>query len=284
MTARKAAPKVAIAADGTRLAWEEHGAGEAVLLIMGFSFTKEMWFRAIPALATRFRVITFDNRGVGDTIWSGADFTIQTMAEDGFAVLDAAGVEHAHVYGVSLGGGPAVDMALSRPERVRSLVLGCTTAKPATGDPPRTFRTRLFRMLPARLLPLILGRTMYGSRADPAKVREDRRVLNRMRVTRAGLFAQARAIARYKSDDRVGGIRQPTLVLHGTEDRTVPYELGCRLAAAVPGARMVTLEGAGHGYLSDATEEANTAVLDFLAEVGAASPGRDSTPTQPVVG
>lgn len=256
--------RFAVAADGTRLAWTEAGAGEAVLLVMGYAFTKEMWFRVVPALAAGHRVISFDNRGVGESVMAPGPFTVETMAADAVAVLDAAGVEKAHVYGASMGGLIAQEMALSHPERVASLILACTGAKPAVVEPPRR-RLRLFSVTPGPLLPRLLGRQLYGANPDPEKVREDRRVLNRMRVTKAGLHGQSHAVARHVSADRVGGLAVPTLVLHGTADRTVPYEAGRLLAAAIPGAHLVTLEGAGHGYMTDATDEANQAVVDFLA-------------------
>lgn len=250
--------------DGTEVCWTSQGSGDAVLLAMGHAFTKEFWFRVAPVLAEHYRVLTFDNRGVGATRWDGSDFTMRDLADDAVAVLDAAGVDRAHVYGVSMGGGTVVEMALVYPERVRSLILGCTTAKTATPIPDRS----QLASIPVETLKAGAGAGLYGTRpvSDELK-REDQDVLNAMHVTHEGLWAQQRAVALYDSADRVGQIKAPTLVIHGTEDRAVPYELGRLLAAAIPGAKLVTLEGSGHGYLTDAAEEANRAVLEFLAEV-----------------
>lgn len=264
----RGAVNFALRPDGTRVAWTETGSGEPVLLIMGYGLTKEFWYRVVPALATRHRVITFDNRGVGDTVMADGPFTIADMAADAVAVLDAAGVRRAHVYGASMGGGIAQEMALGHPERVASLVLACTAAKATVTDLPKR-RLFIFGLVPRVLVNRLLGRSMYGHDADPRRVREDRRVLNAMRITRAGLAGQSRAVALYTSRDRVGTITAPTLVLHGTADRAVPYAAGEELAALIPGAKLVTLEGAGHSYVTESTEEANEAVLHFLARVAA---------------
>ena len=255
----------ATAADGTRVCWTSQGSGEAVLLAMGATLTKEYWFRVAPVLAQRYRVLTFDNRGVGETVWDKSQFTMQTLAADAVSVLDAAGVKRAHVYGVSLGGGTAQEIALSYPERVISLILGCTKSKDEVTAPTKV--RPLMRFIPIWLLARFVGSSLYAPGVDRQKLREDRKVLAGMRITWEGLQAQSAAVAAYTSTDRVGLIKVPTLVLHGTADKAVPYEDGVRLAAMIPGARLVTLEGAGHGYTTDATEEANQAVLDFLANV-----------------
>jgi pimeloyl-ACP methyl ester carboxylesterase len=255
----------ATASDGTRICWTSQGSGPAILLAMGATLTKEYWFRVAPVLAQHHRVLTFDNRGVGQTVWDGRPFTIQTLAADAMTVLDAAGEQRAHIYGVSLGGGTAQEIALSYPDRVISLILGCTTCKDEVTVPAR--RSAWVRFIPWRLLARVSAQRLYAPGLDPRKLREDRRVLERMRVTWDGLQAQAAAVAAYTSTDRLGRIRVPTLVIHGTADKAVPYEAGVRLASLISGAKLITLEGAGHGYTTDATEKANRAVLEFLATI-----------------
>src|SRR5689334_5742139 len=113
--------------EGAEIYWEQQGEGPPVLLIMGLSFTLEMWFRVLPPLLQGYRAIVFDNRGVGRTGVPAGPYWIPQMARDAVAVLDAAGVENAHIMGASMGGMIAQELALSAPERVRSLVLGCTS-------------------------------------------------------------------------------------------------------------------------------------------------------------
>jgi 3-oxoadipate enol-lactonase len=111
---------------GVKIYWDEVGAGEPVLLIMGLGWASPMWYRTRPLLAERWRTIAFDNRGVGRSDVPAGPYSIAGMAADAAAVLDAAGVASAHVVGMSMGGMIAQEFALAYPGRVRSLVLGCT--------------------------------------------------------------------------------------------------------------------------------------------------------------
>src|SRR5208283_2140325 len=112
---------------GTKIYWDEQGQGAPLLLIMGLGYTSAMWYRTRPALAQQFRTIAFDNRGVGLSDVPPGPYSIATMASDAAAVLDAAGVARAHVFGVSMGGMIAQEFALQYPARTRSLILGCTS-------------------------------------------------------------------------------------------------------------------------------------------------------------
>src|SRR5262252_10276559 len=116
---------------GAKIYWDEQGEGEPVLLIMGLGYPSDMWYRTRPLLSARYRTITLDNRGVGRSGMPPGPYPIALMASDAAAVLDASGHESAHVYGVSMGGMIAQEFALQYPERVRSLILGCT----ASGGP-----------------------------------------------------------------------------------------------------------------------------------------------------
>src|ERR1700748_2689937 len=113
--------------EGAELYWTSQGSGMPMLLIMGLSFTHEMWYRLLPTLTERYRVILFDNRGMGRSSVPNAPYSIPQMARDAAAVLKAAGASAAHVMGASMGGMIAQELALRQPKLVRSLILGCTT-------------------------------------------------------------------------------------------------------------------------------------------------------------
>ena len=111
----------------TQLYWESTGEGQPVLLVMGLGLSGGAWWRTVDALSRRFRVITFDNRGVGRSRGLTPAYTTEALADDAVAVLDALEITRANVYGLSLGGMVAQQIALRHPRRVRSLVLGATT-------------------------------------------------------------------------------------------------------------------------------------------------------------
>jgi 3-oxoadipate enol-lactonase len=112
---------------GAKIYWDEQGQGAPILLIMGLGYASCMWHRARPMLAQQYRTLAFDNRGVGLSDVPPGPYSIATMAADAAAVLDAAGVPSAHVFGVSMGGMVAQEFALQFPARTRSLILGCTS-------------------------------------------------------------------------------------------------------------------------------------------------------------
>jgi 3-oxoadipate enol-lactonase len=113
---------------GANIYWDEQGSGEPLLLLMGLGYPLDMWYRTRPVLATRYRTIAVDNRGIGRSDMPPGPYPISLMASDALAVLNALGVESFHVYGISMGGMIAQELTLQHPARVRSLILGCTAA------------------------------------------------------------------------------------------------------------------------------------------------------------
>lgn len=255
-----------IATNGeAQLAWDSQGKGEPLLLIMGHRFPRHMWFRTTPVLSKHFRVITFDNRGVGDTNVTKKPYTMRDQAADAIAVLDAAGIESAHVYGISMGGAISQQLVLDHPDRVRSLVLGCT-AIPSQ-----------LKVMPRPKIPLgaIFGgakgraafaiKILYGSVAKKHLIEQDMARLAHQPITMRGTRGQRHAMlkATITAAD-LAAISVPTLVLHGDEDVIVPYSFGKAVADSIPDAKLVTYPGAGHMYPTDYEEQANTDVLEFL--------------------
>jgi pimeloyl-ACP methyl ester carboxylesterase len=255
--------------------WQESGEGDPLLLVMGQAFGSRMWYRVVPALSEHYRVISFDNRGIGRSGVSREPFTIGDLASDALSVLDAAGVERAHVYGVSMGGLVAQELALSSPDRVTSLILGCTGA-PDGSHAAATRRSVLRRAIPRRLALRLAGQAvttaMYGVNPPRDAVREDLKILASTPAPARVIEQQAHAIAGFESASRVGSLRLPTLVLHGTADRVVPFARGEELAALIPGAELVVLPDAGHNYMTDAGDDANAAVLRFLSHADEEGP------------
>lgn len=253
-----------------KLHYESSGAGEPVLLVMGLGMAATGWWRTIPVLAERLRVLAFDNRGCGRSERPRGPYTLAQMADDAAAVLDAAGEESAHVYGMSMGGMIAQELALRHSPRVRSLVLGASTAggrHHVLPDEATLGFVRRRESMPAEegvwaSVPYNYGRATRERHAE--RIGED--VVQRLRfpLDPVGYRAQLAAAWGHDATNRLGRVVAPTLVLHGSEDRMVPVANGRRLAAAIPAARLEVLEGAGHLYQTD-EPRADHMVLRFLA-------------------
>jgi pimeloyl-ACP methyl ester carboxylesterase len=252
----------------TRLYWEEHGSGPPVLLIMGLSFTHEMWFRVLPALASHHRAIVFDNRGMGRSDCPRGPYSIRRMAGDAASVLEAARIDSAHIIGASMGGMIAQELALRWPERVRSLVLGCTTSSGLFGRWPRFRRApRAIWSGASRLERERALRSLLYAEATPLeRIEEDLAIRCRCTWSYKGFWNQFAAILMWHSYRRLSRIHVPTLVIHGEEDHLIPSENGRRLASRIPGARFELLPNAGHILTTDQPEASAHILSDFLGE------------------
>ena len=248
-----------------RLHWNERGSGTPLLLIMGHAFSSDMWYPAIPALSERHRVIWFDNRGTGLSD-ATRRATISDLAADARAVLNAAAVDKAHVYGVSMGGGVALQLAYESPDRVRSLVLGCTGFR-SEDVPGKGALGRLAYYLPLRLLRASFRKGLYGPACPTAAAERDLDVLMKSKKSARGLLGQVEAMRSYALEaERVAGLHTPALVLHGDADTTVTLARGQSLAAALPNSRLIVYPGAGHSYHIAYQDKVNADVLAFLQE------------------
>jgi pimeloyl-ACP methyl ester carboxylesterase len=253
---------------GAKLYWEEEGSGEPLLLIMGLGYTLEMWYRSRPSFAARYRTILFDNRGVGRSDVTPGPYPVARLAADASAVLDAAGADRAHVYGLSLGGMIAQELALAAPERVRSLTLGCTTCggpelEPAAPEVLAALMTR-GNLSPEEGVEIMVP-YLYHPATPRSRIDEDLAIRRRTFPTPAGYYAQAQGATTFDAHARIGALTMPTLVIHGEDDRLVPASNGRVLARRIPGAELVLLPNASHVYPTDQPEASIAAVLDFIA-------------------
>jgi len=253
---------------GTKIYWDEQGQGEPMLLIMGLGYPSVAWYRTRPVLAKKYRTIAFDNRGVGQTDMPPGPYPIPVMASDAAAVLDAAGVDTAHIFGISMGGMIAQEFALQYPKRVRSLILACTAAGGPTAVRADGETTQ---MLMARGS---MTREEAAQAAVPFIYHPDtpRKLIDEDIETRRRWFphpdaynAQLQGILAWESYSRIAQIAAPTLVIHGESDRLVPPGNGKLIAEKIPGAKLVLIPCASHIFPTDQPEAANKAILDFLA-------------------
>lgn len=263
--------------NNVRLYWEEHGQGPPLLLIMGLSFTLEMWHRAVPELSKEYRCIVFDNRGVGRSdAPPGRRYSIETMAEDALAVLDAAGIqEPAFVLGASMGGMIAQELALRHPDRVRALVLACTASGFLRRGawPRREWLPGIYHWVTLNgdsheraLRPLL-----YAEATPASRIEEDILIRAGCRPLRRPVLCQLAGILSWNSRSRLSQIKAPTLVIHGDEDHILPAINGRMVAKQIPNAEFVLIPHAGHMLITDQPELSFRAVKQFLEHI-AASP------------
>ncbi len=254
-----------------RLWWNELGdpAGEPVLLVMGLGYPSDMWFRWLPEVTARYRVLVFDNRGTGRTGVPPGPYTIEGMAADARAVLDAAGVEHAHVVGASMGGMIAQELTLGSPERVRSLVLACTGPGGSAHVQPEAAALEMAAaragLGPDEAAELAVP-FVYAPHTPRERIDEDLAVRAAHPTDSAGYAHQLGAIITFAGTaDRLPTLQVPTLVLHGLEDRLIVPANAELLARSIPGAELALLEDASHILMTDQPRRSTDVVLDFLA-------------------
>jgi pimeloyl-ACP methyl ester carboxylesterase len=202
-------------------------------------------------------VITFDSRGVGRSESSTYAYTTEAMSDDAVSVLDAAGVERAHIYGFSLGGMVAQQMALRHPERVRAVVLGATHPGGRRVIVPEAEVVTFFqRRLTMRSEEAAWASVPYnyGARcrtAQTARIAEDIEVRLHNPFDVHAYRAHLYAASLHNTYGRLERIGAPTLVVHGDEDRMIPVANAHLLADRIPGAQLRILEESGHLYPTD---------------------------------
>jgi pimeloyl-ACP methyl ester carboxylesterase len=257
----------------TRLYWEARGRGAPVLLVHGLGLSGGAWWRTVDALAPAMRVITFDHRGIGRSqSWTYA-YTTEALADDAVSILDALGIDRVHVYGFSLGGMVAQQIALRHPARVRSLVLGATHSGGRRAAAPDSEVVAFIRRrggMPSQEAAWASVPYNYGPRCRTDHVDRiaddiERRLQNPF--NERAYRAQLLAASLHNCFGRLERIAAPTLIVHGARDRIIPVANAWMTAERVAGARLEILRDAGHLY---PTEEpaVDEAIGEFFAAHG----------------
>jgi 3-oxoadipate enol-lactonase len=246
------------------------GSGPPVLLVMGLGMNATGWWRTVPVLAEAgLRVLSFDNRGVGRSDRVPGPYTVAEMADDAVSVLDAAGVDRAHVYGISLGGMIAQEVALRHPRRVRALVLGATTAGGAAHVPADDATIAFLSLRAQMTAEHAVWASVPINYAPRTRLEGGERIAQdiaqRLRFPIESEYYSAQLAAANAHAAAVAGIRAPTLVVHGEQDVLIPPVNGERLAAAIPGAELSMWPGAAHLYFTD-EPEIDRSIARWLSE------------------
>jgi 3-oxoadipate enol-lactonase len=263
-------------ANGQTIYYEDHGAGEPLLLVPGLAMDTLGWALQVPAFSTRHRTILFDSRDVGQSSMAQAGYDVADMAQDALALADALGLDSFHLLGMSMGGAIAQEMALAAPERTRTLTLVATFA--AGGRWARTlsdvWSARVHRMSREErtdeLMLLCFSEEFFENAEGVAWLRD--MMLQNPHPQPADAFArQLDAASRHDARNRLGALHMPTHIIGAEYDILVPVWKSRELAELIPDAQLTVLDACPHGLNVERAEEFNRAVLDFIAE-RAASP------------
>ena len=257
--------------NGINVNYKVHGEGEPLVLIMGFGAGRWAWFLQIGAFKKYYKVITYDNRGVGKTDKPSEPYSAKAMADDTVGLMDHLGIDKAHILGFSMGGIIAQELAISYPERVRKLILASTLStihqvasemREAMGlgedfseqDVRSVDVTKVLSSLAA----LSLNSRLYRMILVPIVP-----IYARL-VGLKGLKGLVEGLAGCNTLDRLHSIQAPTLVIVGAEDKAVSPRPSEVMASKIPNARLVKVEGGSHAYIMEMRGRFNKEVLDFL--------------------
>jgi pimeloyl-ACP methyl ester carboxylesterase len=259
--------------DGVRLQVSSTGTGDPLVLVCGTCQDHRMWGPLLPALAERYRVITYNHRGIGDSERGTGPITVTSLMEDLNALLEALDVKRAHLLGWSLGSAVLQELAIAYPQRVASQVLAFTWGRssafqaslwPILAHPWRTGdRAVAIAGMGLAFSPELLESAQFGpvmAQFEPLFPRTPSQIATAAEQWDADLGHDAL--------DQLPRISAPTLVVAGELDLMTPPALGRAVAEAIPGARyeLLTGSGASHAAPLERPQEVADLVLDFLGE------------------
>ncbi len=262
-----------ISANGIKIQYEIHGEGTPLILIAGLGYPAWQWHRMLPYLAAHFEVITFDNRGVGETDKPAGPYSAGLLAADTAGLIDALNINSAVVMGHSMGGFIAQEIALTYPTKVSKLVLSSTNfggphhvpvtpeafaiLSDTASDPVTRFKNGL-----------VVSTAPGFAERNPEIIQEwlNWRITNPLDVAGyqsqmaigLGLITEAASF-----ENKLRSIKVPTLILFGAHDKVVPPANAELLAAKIPDSKVVILPNAGHWFPIEVPESASQAVIDF---------------------
>jgi 3-oxoadipate enol-lactonase len=249
-------PKIAVG--DIDINYQIQGSGSPLLLIMGLSFSLLDWGTELPALlAPSHQLILFDNRDAGLTSQSKRDYTIADMADDTAGLLDALKIPKAHIFGVSMGGAIAQELALRHPSKVDKLILGCTFAGGTCsqyGD--------LSPLLNGNLLNLLFTPTYIKANQQALKYHLAK--ASPLHSKGEALQRQLKALGTHNTCNTLSKISAPTLILTGDSDTAIPSSNSDVLLKEMPNAKLETIPDAAHGFTFSHSAKTAQLIHDFL--------------------
>ena len=249
------------------IAYRMFGKGDPILLIPGFSMTKEMWGPILNDLAENHTVIVFDNRGIGETTAGNKTFSMEQFVSDTVGLIGALKIEKPiDVLGLSLGGMIAQELASSHPEKIKHLLLVASSCGGQDSLPPQLSPKDLQSMQSGTA-----NESLFLHALFPDKwIRENSDEINRTfvlpQVSQENLLKYGEALSKWKGTcDKISTIDKPVLVMTGTEDITSPPINSLKIAEKIPGAWLIQIQNGGHGVMQQYPDTVDDIIETFLS-------------------
>lgn len=251
--------------NGININYKDEGQGEPLVMIAGFTANRSIWMPQVPFFKKHYRVITFDNRGVGKSDKPQGPYSTKMMADDTVRLMDHLGVEKAHIMGVSMGGMIAQELAINYPQRVMKLVLACTYACQDETSGDTTEQAKLSQLTPEKM-----ASAMVRLAFNKPLYRFTFGLLARVQTKfmgasgRVGIAGQREACRKHDTLERLQLITAPTLVIVGTKDGIIKPISSEVIAGKIPSAKLVKVEGGSHVFSLEMKNVFNREMLNFL--------------------
>lgn len=256
--------------NGISIFYETYGEGEPVVLIAGLGSPMLSWETQIPIYSENYKVIAFDNRGIGKSDITEPGFTISDMADDVIGLLDHLQIEKAKFIGKSMGGMITQRIGINHPDRVNKLVIGCSAAsRDEVGnlllEGGREVASKA-GMKAVWVTGLFYGYTRgyIEDNIDVIKGFLDEMPDHDEQMLK-GYMGQSQACEGHFSLDEIDKIDAPTLVMYGDKDLIMSPKKSLEMAEKIPGSRLQGFKDVGHGFWREKQEDVDRLVLEFLA-------------------
>lgn len=255
------------------LYYETYGEGIPLVLIMGLRRNLEWWYCQIPALAKHFKVVAFDNRGAGRSDKPDMEYSIPLFADDTAGLMEALGIRNAHILGISMGGYIAQELALRYPDKVRSLILGCTSCGGSRAVLMSEERREKFTANKGLTPTEILRKDMDIYFSDGFIVEHPDRIQKFIEISLRhyqpayAFFRQFTACLKHDTAERLGGLKVHVFIMTGDDDPLVPPQNSLILKELLPGSELCLFPACRHLFFIEEATEFNRKSIEFFRSV-----------------
>jgi len=265
-------PKIKV--NDVQINHEIYGEGFPLIMILGLESNIDWWGKSLLGkISNHFRVVVFDNRGTGKTEAPDRDFTIETLIDDAFGLMNALKINSAHIFGHSMGGRIAQGLSLKHPSMVKKLVL-CSASCGRSKDVQISTEVLEILLTPRKdLSPEKIAKNMLSIfytteflTNHPKIVEIAIKNMTKVQTSNKSYNRQLKAIGDFDVCDRLKTIRTPTCVMHGRKDRLVPFQNGEIITTLIPNTQFIVFENSAHVPFVEERDKFLKSLITFLEE------------------